>query len=312
LTLSRSVYGCGCSFVVVASLVRIFCLAGSVSVVAFSQTVALSESTRALYQGNYTRAEQLASAYLKKSPSDVRMLIVLGRAQLAQGDLLSAFKAFRKALARSPRDVDALYYMSFASRALSQQEYQKLLSIHPESSQVHELLAEAAVQNGNPAGAEQEFRKAIQADPHFVEAVINLAELMRSQSKFEEAITYYTQAAELARLSYDVAYGLGACYTYKQDYGQAVTWLNKAVGLAPDSAAAHFALGNALLKTGQLEAAIPELKASLRFEPRMRQAYFLLGRAYERLGRKAEADAAFRILEELDKAAVPSAQTTEP
>ena len=267
---------------------------------------------RALHQGDYGRAERLATAYLGKNPSDVRMLIVLGRAQLAQGELLAAFKQFRKALARSPKDVDALYYMSFAARALSQQEYQKLLRVHPEASQVHDLLAEAAVRNSNPVMAEDEFKKALQADPRFVEALIDLAELKRSQSKFEEAITYYTQAASLAPLSYDVAYGLGACYTYEHDYGQAVAWLNKAIRLVPDSAAAHFALGNALLQTDQLEAAIPELKGSLRLEPSMRQAYFLLGRAYTKLGRKAEADAAFRKLEELDRAVVPTTQTTQP
>jgi tetratricopeptide (TPR) repeat protein len=306
------VYECNRSFVVVAKLASIFCLTACVSAVAFSQTAALSECTRALHQGDYGRAERLATAYLEKNPLDVRMLIALGRAQLAQGELLAAFKQFRKALVRSPKDVDALYYMSFAARALSQQEYQKLLRVHPESSQVHELLAEAAVRNDNPAVAEDEFKKALQADPRFVEAVVDLAELKRSQSKFEEAITYYTQAAGLAPLSYDVAYGLGACYTYQHDYGQAVTWLNKAIRLVPDSAAAHFALGNALLQSDQLEAAIPELKGSLRLEPNMRQAYFLLGRAYTRLGRKAEADAAFRKLEELDRAAVPATQTTQP
>lgn len=308
MTLDKSAYFCGR----LAKLARVFCFAGGVSAVAFSQTPAVSECSRAFYQGDYARSEQLASAYLKKSPLDVRLIVVLGRAQLAQGKLLPAFEQFRKALTLAPKDVDALYFMSFAARALSQQEYQKLLSTHPESSQVHELLAEAAVQGGNPAVAEEEFKKALQADPRSVEAATGLAELKRSQSQFDEAITYYTQAIRFAPLSYDAAYGLGACYTYKQDYGQAVAWLNKAVRLAPDSAAAHFALGNALFKTDQLQAAIPELKASLRLEPRMRQAYFLLGRAYTRLGQKADADAAFRKLEELDRAAVPGSQATQP
>jgi Flp pilus assembly protein TadD len=310
LILSKSVYLCARSFGLVLKLARVFCLSGCVSAVAFSQTPTLTECTRALYRGDYARAEQLASTNLKKSPSDVLLLVVLGRAQLAQGKLLPAFQVFRKALALTPKNPDAIYFLSFAARALSQQEYQNLLSTHPDSSQ--ELLAEAAVQSENPAAAEDEFRKALAGDPRSVEAATGMAELKRSQSKFDEAITYYTQAAQLAPLSYDAAYGLGACYTYKQDYSQAVTWLKKAVRLAPDSAAAHFALGNALFRSDQVEAAIPELKTSLQLEARMRQAYFLLGRAYARLGRKDESDAAFRKLEELDRAAVHAAEADQP
>ena len=113
------------------------------------------------------------------------------------------------------------------------------------------------------------------------------------------------QAQKIGPLSYDVAYGLGACYTYKQDYSQAIEWLRKAAALAPDSAAARFALGNALFQNGQTEAAIPELNAALRLEPRMKQAYFLLGRAYSKLGRQEEAKAAIRKLDELNRSEVP-------
>jgi tetratricopeptide (TPR) repeat protein len=169
----------------------------------------------------------------------------------------------------------------------------------PDSSRVHQLLAESALESQDPAQAEAEFRKALDANPRSTEVATEFAELKRSQSKFDEAITYYSQAVQLQPDSYVAVYGLGACYTYKQDYKQAVEWLRKAVALAPDSAAGHFALGNALFQSGSLEPAIPELKTSLRLEPGMKQAYFLLGRAYTKLGRKDEAAAAFKKLDEL-------------
>ena len=137
------------------------------------------------------------------------------------------------------------------------------------------------------------------------EAAIALADLKRSQSKFDEAIDYYTQAEKIAPLSYPIAYGLGACYTFKKDYPEASDWLRKAIALAPDFAAGHFALGNALFQGGQLEAAIPELKTSLRLEPRMKQAYFLLGRDYSKLGRQQEAQAMFRKLDQMNRSEVP-------
>jgi len=278
---------------------------------AVPQSSVVNECTRAMYRGDYVQAEQLALQHLQRNPSDVAVRVVLGRAELAQGKLRPAFEELRKAVASDPHNVDALYYLSFAAQALSQQEYQRLLAMDPDSSRVHQLLGEAALEAQDPAQAEAEFQKALKVNPRSGEVAVELAELNRSQSKFDEAISYYSQAAEMGQLKYDVAYGLGASYTYKQDYSLAAEWLRKAVALAPDSAAAHFALGNVFFQSGQLETAIPELKASLRFEARMKQAYFLLGRAYTKLGRKDEAAAAFKKLDELSGSTAPI-QSADP
>jgi len=279
---------------------------------AWTQSSVFNECSQALYRNDFTQAEQLALKYLEKNPSDAPVRVLLGRAQLAQGKLVSAFEELRKALASDPRNIDALYYLSFAARAMSQQEYQRLFAIDPDSSRVHQLLAESALEDQDPVQAESEFQKALKANPRSAEVAIELAELKRSQAKFDEAITYYSQAAQIGKLNYDAAYCLGACYTYKQDYAQAAEWLRKAVALAPDSAAGHFALGNALFQSGKFETAIPELQTSLRFEPRMKQAYFLLGRAYTKLGRKDEAAAAFKKLDELSGPTGPHQNTDSP
>jgi tetratricopeptide (TPR) repeat protein len=279
-------------------------LAASAS--AFSQSSALTECTRALYAGDYARAADLAEKQLHKYPSDARVRVILARAELAQGKLRPAFEDLRKAHASDPRNIDALYYLSFAARGLSQEEYQRLFAMAPDSARVHQLLAEAALRAENRTEAEAEFRKALQANPRSAEVATELAELKRSQSKFDEAITYYRQAEQIGPPTYEVAYGLGACYTYKLDYPQAANWLRKAVALGPDLAAGHFALGNVLFQSGQFDAAVPELKISLQFEPRMKQAYFLLGRAYTKLGRRDEAAAAFKKLDELNGSVVPA------
>jgi tetratricopeptide (TPR) repeat protein len=279
---------------------------------AWTQSSVFNECSQALYRNDFTQAEQLALKYLQKNPSDAAVRVLLGRAELAQGKLVPAFEELRKALASDPRNINALYYLSFAARAMSQQEYQRLFAMDPDSGRVHQLLAESALEAQDPTQAESEFQKALKANPRSAEVAVELAELKRSQSKFDEAITYYSQAAQIGSLKYDAAYGLGACYTYKQEYAQAAEWLRKAVALAPDSAAAHFALGNALFQSGKFETAIPELQTSLRFEPRMKQAYFLLGRAYTKLGRKDEAAAAFKKLDELSGPTGPHQNTDSP
>jgi tetratricopeptide (TPR) repeat protein len=288
-----------------ARLIGLMWLA-SLCAMADAQSSLLSDCIQALYRGDYPRAEQLANQRLKQVPSDVQARVLLGRAQLAEGKLRPAFDTLVKARTADPRNIDALYYLSFAARALSNQEYQKLFAMAPDSARVHQLLAETALQAEDPGQAEAEFLKALQANPRSVEVNTEMAELKRSQSKFDEAITYYQQAAHIGPLNYEISYGLGACYTYKTDYPRAIEWLRKAVAFAPDSVAAHFALGNALFQQGNVDPAIPELKEALRIEPRMKQAYFLLGRAYSKLGRTQEADAAFKKLDQLNATASSS------
>jgi tetratricopeptide (TPR) repeat protein len=260
-----------------------------------------AESVRALYQGDPRRAAELAELRLRKFPNDAPARVLLARAELAQGDFQRAYRELRKALTIDSRNVDALYYLAIAARAMSQQEYQRLYGLAPNSARVHLLLAEAALAQDNPTEAESEFKAALDADPRSVEILTSLGELKRSQSRFDEAIAFYAQAEQIGPLNYDVAYGLGACYIYKQESARAVEYLRKALAFAPRSAAGRFALGNALFQGGQTEAAIPELKTALELEPQLKQAYFLLGRAYQRSGRDAEAKAAFGKLEELGR-----------
>src|SRR5437763_8181559 len=182
---------------------------------AYGQSSALTECTRAFYRGDYALAVQLAEKHLRKYPKDVPVRVALARAELAQGRALQAFEELRRALESDPRSIDALYYLSIVSRELSQSAYQRLFSVAPDSFRVHQLLAEAALSANNPTEAEKEFKKALELNPQSVEVSTELAELKRSQSKFDEAIAYYFQAERNAPLSYDVAYGLGACYTYK-------------------------------------------------------------------------------------------------
>jgi protein O-GlcNAc transferase len=265
----------------------------------------LAKCTRAFYRGEFAQAAQFAETQLRTHPNAVPVRVILARALLAQGKFQLAFEELRTVLKADPNSTDALYYLSLIARELSQREYQRLLTLAPDSDRAHQLLAEAALAAENPTEAETEFQSALRVNPRSVEAYIALAELKRSQSKFDEAISYYAEAEKIGPLSYPIAYGLGACYTYKKDYSQAAGWLRKAVELAPDSAAGHFALGNALFQGGQLEAAIPELKTSLQLEPRMKQAYFLLGRDYTKLGRQEEARVMFQKLDEMNRSEVP-------
>jgi len=280
------------------------------SLTASGQASALRESTRAFYRGDYAKASELAKAHLRRFPNDAPVRVILARAEFAQNKFDQALANLQKALTADPKNIDALFYLSLLAKERSQRENERLYSLAPNSDRVYQLLGETALATENEATqdpaaeieAEKEFQKALKINPRAIEVLTELAQLKRSQWKFDEAIKYYMQAEQASPLTYEIAYGLGACYASKREYPQAINWLQKAVVLAPDSADGHFALGSALVQSGQFEAAIPELNAARQMHPGMKQAYFLLGRAYSKLGRSQEAKVAFEKVDELSRA----------
>lgn len=286
------------AFLQIATLFLLFAMTST----SLGQASALGESSRALYRGDYAKASALAAAHLRKSPSDVPVRVVLARAEIAQAEFTKAFEDLRKALAFDPKNIDALFYLSLLAKEFSQKENERFFSLAPDSDRAHQLLGEAALTASNQSQAEEEFLKALKGNPYSVIVLTELAELKRSQFKFDEAIGYYLQAERLDPLDYEIAYRLGSCYSSKQEFSEAVEWFEKAVALAPNSAVSQFALGNALFQNNQFEAAITKLKASVQIDPGMTQAYYLLGRAYSNLGRDEEAKAIFQKVNELYRA----------
>ncbi len=276
-----------------------------------AQSSSLSESAKALSRGESERAATLTTTYLKTRPNDANARVMLARAVLAQGKFQLAYDELRQALSLDPTHIDALYYLGLLAGALSQNEYQQLYALTPNSDRVHQLLAESFKAQENTAEAETEYLAALQANPRSVEVLVALGELKREQSKFDEAITYYAQAEQIGPLDYDIAYGLGACYTYKQDHQKALAYFRQAVRFDANSAAAHYALGNALFQLGQMAEAIPALKSAITLEPKFRQAYFLLGRAQQKLGNRLDAQAAFKKVDELSQSELDEAKRAQ-
>src|SRR5260370_40433215 len=108
-------------------------------------------------------------AHLRKFPNDAPVRVILARAEFAQAEFPQAFENLRKALAADPKNIDALYYMSLTARELSQRESQRLFALAPDSDFVHQLLGEAALIADNKNEAEEEFQKALKANPRSID-----------------------------------------------------------------------------------------------------------------------------------------------
>jgi len=261
----------------------------------------LSEGTQAFYRGNLERASAVVHGYLKLHPNDPAALVLLARVEMGQGQTDSAYLHLRQALHADPKNIDALYYLGEASKALGQLEYQQLLEIAPDGARAHQFLAQSYAAQYRDDKAAEEYQEALKSAPNSVELLCALGDEERWLLRFDDAIQHYSQAIALAPNEFCGYFGAGAAHLRRHELPDATHYLRRAAELQPKSGETHLALGSVLLSSGDVAGAVPELQAAVADKPDLRQAYALLAHAYRLQGRTEEAAAALAKARELEQ-----------
>jgi predicted Zn-dependent protease len=113
----------------------------------------------------------------------------------------------------------------------------------------------------------QEFRRALELNPHHQPAMVQMA--------FE--------------------------YLKRKEYETALPLAEKSVELTPRMYPARNVLGRVLLELGQTARAIVELEEGIRLAPESPEMHFALARAYTRAGRTRDADRERKIFQKLHR-----------
>ena len=271
----------------------------------------LSDAGHALQAGDLDRASQLGTAYLKAHPASAAASVLLARIALARNDPETAYTRLRAALAASPSNVDALYYLGMLSGQLSQEAFQRLAQMAPDSARLHQLAAESLLAQEKRADAEAEYHAALKADPDLYDALLGLAKLERIRLACDDAVVLY-QKAEAMRPSFDGAYGLGVCQSYLQDDAAAARSFERALAIDAKAAVAWVGLGTSLTKLGRPAEAIPKLQRAIALEPGMTEAHYALGMAYRATGDQARSAEAFQKAQQRGPASTTAPPAVPP
>lgn len=161
------------------------------------------------------------------------------------------------------------------------------------------LLAEAA---GNPEGAQQSGRRALELAPDWPVAVTEVALLLARQNQFPEAISLATRAVDLDGDNPDVLGRVIDIAHRAQHMDLAIQWLERAVALKPEHLHIRYLLARDLAQLGQHERALEGLDVLIQAKPN--DPILLLGRLKSRLalGDKELARADGQELVDLDPA----------
>jgi Flp pilus assembly protein TadD len=137
--------------------------------------------------------------------------------------------------------------------ALAFKELVAAESLNADRPEAHLNLGLLSTRQGQPAGAETEYRTALRLDPNFVPALMNLADLDRMRGMDAQGADLLRKAMSLEPENADVTHALGLFLVRQHNYAEALPLLRRATELAPDVVRYGYVYAIALNSTGSSE-----------------------------------------------------------
>lgn len=161
-----------------------------------------------------------------------------GNALLSERKVNEAIAEFHLAAKFNPEDEDTFYNLGFAySRA------------------------------GNRELAKENYRKALEIFPDYVEAHNNLGNILIAEGDFTKGIEHLQHAVGLDKENASAQNNLGNAYARQGKVANSLVHFQTALELKPDYAEAHFNLANACLILGRADQAVEEFTRLLKLHP---------------------------------------------
>jgi len=168
------------------------------------------------------------------------------------------------------------------------------LALSPDSPDAHDVMGDIWLDELEPEAAEAEFRKSLLAHAESSSGRTKLAEALRLQGKFDEAVAELREAIRIEPGSARAHSGLGLALRAQSRLPEAVAAYEEAIRLDPDLIDARNGLAVALANQGRLEEAVAQFREIIRVDPDSAIGYYNLAYALADLDRDVESAAALR------------------
>src|SRR2546425_714098 len=175
---------------------------------------------------------------------------------------------------------------------------EKALKLDDTLAQAHTALARVTQQEWDWAGAEREYRRAIEFNPSYPLARIWYAQYLVAMQRLEEAVAQAKRAQQLDPVSPFVNTWAGAVYFYAGRAEEAMASMQKALELDSSFSDARLVLARAYFMQGMYQQAIAELQKALVVSEREPLVLGALANVYARAGQRGEA---LKLLGELKR-----------
>ncbi|MFN3168302.1 MAG: tetratricopeptide repeat protein [Phycisphaeraceae bacterium] len=224
---------------------------------------------------------------LLENPRIVDAHLGIGDIYKDRGEYDKASVRFELAAAIEPNNFDAHYNLGVCKQVLGDlayaiKSYQRALNIRPDSHEANRDLASAYLQDDKAGLALAYAERATELDAENYGAWANLGFIYARAERFEDAITAFRTASELAGSDDDVQpvlLGLADAHIRVGNYTRAINVLNTLIATGPSSTA-HERMGVALFKQRKYEDALGHFKDAVKLDSADTAALNGLGVAY--------------------------------
>lgn len=269
-------------------------------------TIALSQGFRPLEvyrvrafiyyeQKNYDAAIDDIRKGLVLAPKEVPFLKGLGEAYLAKKAFPEALEALKRAVLAAPNDADIYYNMARVHFAMGDVKAQQTAAETALAKgtrfpgEAFYLVGDAHQKQRNAPGAIDAYQKAVFAKPDIYLAYRNLAEVYRSENRFNDAINISKQGLKMFPLDGNIYTDLSWFYSLAGMPEDAVKAAKAGIQILPNQYVAYTNLCRAYNETKNYDLAVSACNSALRLQPDDGESYYYLANAYVGQGKSVEA-----------------------
>jgi arylsulfatase A-like enzyme/Flp pilus assembly protein TadD len=172
-------------------------------------------------------------------------------------------------------------------------EFKKCLELNPNFDQAMTGLSRVLMYQNKDEEAKQWVRNALKYNPQNYRAWYELG-FIESKSDKQAAIADYEKAVAIQGNFAPLRRDLGLLYYQQQNYAEAAKHLAKAAELGMSEARLYNFLGISYDRTGHLSNAVKSYVEAIQLDDKLAEAHLNLGYTYERLGRETLAAEEYR------------------
>lgn len=155
----------------------------------------INEAVELIKQKKYDDAKIILQDYLQENQNDITAIHLLGTVSAKQNDYINAEKYFKREIKLNPSQADAHFNLGLIhsqQNRLSEakHDFENSIKLNPADAQALNDLGVISFTLGDKEKSQTYFSKALEAEPTFNEAFLNLFELLWNDSKYNIALEH--------------------------------------------------------------------------------------------------------------------------
>ena len=225
-----------------------------------------------LWSGYYEQALPYLQQVLRRTPSNARVLVLVGQIHLQANRMGDAEKSFRDALKINEENPEAWsglgdVYDSRKNLKEARDSYDKALALKPDL--IYTLLnaGQVADKLDEQKRAEDFYRRALVLNPQQAEAANGVGLALAKQGQAGDAKKYFEQAIALKRDYAGAINNLGVLYIQQGKTNDAIAAFEYGIGVAPQDETLYLNLGRIYTQQGQFDRARQLMQQLLERKP---------------------------------------------